>query len=614
MDRSLIGHLDRAFELAFFIHRHRRLALDVTVDAMARVEVLASVQEKRRYYRPVGRRLAGSSEPRRHRNRVSMTRPQLLQRLLYSASERYQRRQEAAGENPGEDDMTIRYIARLTRICLRRNSFHVAVGFGRMLFAYPTGEVLALVDLVTQDPDRLRGPDYLRARKKCLLGELRLRFGAMLKPRRAQRGEQRFEIRETDGELRRLVARCLELMTPWQTRCVVPEGLRPAGQELEALSFRGAHPDDEHPIEMNRIHALVHPDCLSRLTRALALAAPEERLEVPVLSQGHGTDGGDPPPPDRDRPPRLGESDRRSVRDELGRRRDRRRRAAAGMLRVLVDGAEAAVWHAERCRSFELTVGDEAELIEVVAREPEEDVVLAAHLLPDLGEAAEPRRPRRASVGLRGGRRFDFAVTRAACGEMAGVRVEITFRESLPARVRACLRWRPAAGVGTRQLSWRPVAALALTVVAAFGSSLLNSPDPFVVPPRVRGPGVAAAALAEVERLFVDPLGAEAFAAELAASLARRLAARGDLAVVAERGEADAVVMRDPAGEGGGRRPSRIALRLVNARGEVLWRGVYRIHAGRGHAYPEAPGVVAGRVAADLDQAIRRAARRPQEP
>ena len=82
-----------------------------------------------------------------------MSEPQLLQRLVYVSSQIYELRREeqerAAGTAPKEDEMTVRYLACLTRICLRRNAFHVAVGYGHLLYAYPGEAVQALYDLVS---------------------------------------------------------------------------------------------------------------------------------------------------------------------------------------------------------------------------------------------------------------------------------------------------------------------------------------------------------------------------------------------------------------------------------------------------------------------------------
>jgi hypothetical protein len=540
MDRSLVSHLQRAFELAFFIHRDKASALDVTLDAMARVEVLAATQDKRRYYRPTGR------------SRVFMTKAQLLQKLLYISSEPYERRQEARHATLDEDDMTVRYVACLARICLRRNAFHVAVGFGRLLYAYPTGETLALYDLVAQDPERMRDSDYVRARKKRLVDELRRRFGPLLRPRRGQRGERRFEARETDGKLCRLVGRCLELMTPWETCCIVPEDFRTTAQQLKALSFDGAHPDDEHPVEMNRIHALLHPGCLSRLTQALGLTPPPQCLEVPRLNETRDSGGGDRG--DRDRAPELGDADRRAVVAELDRREGLRRRAAAGIFRVHLDGVEARRWDAERNRGIGLTIDAETELVEVMAREGDEDVLLAAHLLPDLEDAATPK-PWRASVRLRGGRRFDFTVSRTA----SELRCAIVFRASLLDRLANVL----ATG-GRRRRGWRPAAAFALVAVAVLAAGfLLRGPDLSPLPPRIRGGVAPAAALTEIRQVFVDALGSDRFAEELRASLSQQLTASGVLTRVSERNQADAVLGLDASGE---------LLILINSRREELWR------------------------------------------
>ncbi len=601
MDRFLFSHLDQAFELSYFIHRDKKLALRITIDAGTRVEVLAAAHDKRRYYRP-----------RSHRRRVSMTRSQIFQRLLLSTSEPHERRQEAADEGLSQDLLVVRYVAYLVRICIKRNAFHVALGLGRLLHAYTTGETMKLYDLVLQDPERYREPDYFRARKKCLFGELRRRFGPLLETCRGQRGERLFAPRQPDRRLAELVRRSLVLLTPWETRCEVPERFRPGEHELEALRFRGSHVDDEHPIEMNRIHALLHPDCLRRLVRALGLASPARRLAVPLfcLAAATGGDGGPPEPddePDDDEPDddELDDADRRAVVDELERREDLRRRVEAGVFRVLVDGVEAARWDVERNRRLCLALGEEAELVEVVTREQGEDVLLAAHLLPHLaagggaaGGEAPGQRPPEARVRLAGGGRLDFTVTvtPVEAGPI-GVTVEIRYRETRPRRAVLHLRRRlgETLRIPVPRLAWQSAAASALLVLAVAGAGLLLEwPKGSLGSPRIRGAGVVAVELAEVERVYVDPLGEDPFAQALRARLEELLAAHDHLAHAAGRGEADAVLMSRPGGSPPG---GRLAVRLVNARGEVLWQGMFRGSAEQ----------MAAESVAELHAAIRRA-------
>src|SRR6185295_16198280 len=85
---------NRAFQLAYFIHRERKTALEITTRALNKLQLAATAQGKRLYYR-----LTGRADARKARSKVSMGEPHLLQRLVYVESEEYERRKEAAAQD-----------------------------------------------------------------------------------------------------------------------------------------------------------------------------------------------------------------------------------------------------------------------------------------------------------------------------------------------------------------------------------------------------------------------------------------------------------------------------------------------------------------------------------
>ena len=569
MDDEL-QNLDRAFELGYFLHGSRATALALATEALDRLDRLAEARDKRRYYRLVGRRGAG------RRQRVSPSRPQLLQQLVLILSEPHERRREAVGQCD-EDDMMIHFMSRLARSGLRRNAFHVAVAVGRMLLDFSTAETLSLFDLVAQDPDRRRDEDYVRARKKVIFDELRERFGALLPVRRGPRGELRFAECTPSPEQKRLAVRGLELLVPWRTACAVPETLGP-DRVVRDLAYDG-HPDDEHPVEMRRIHALLHPPCLGRLCAALALGEPSERLRWPSFHLARRDD--DPPGDDRRKPPPPpDDAERRSVTDELARRDELRRRLTGHPLTIRVDGRDLARWDPDGSAQFEIELGGVAELVEVVAHEAGEEVVVAAQLLPDLERGQTV--PLQATA-LAPGRRFDFATE----GTTGGLRLEIRRRGSFLTGLTKL-----AAGILTGSLPRRWVLAVVFAAVFTIGGLvfvIVRHEAP--IPPTIRGPKLSGLPLAEVERVWIDPLGD----ALLERELRGRLAAHGRLHLAGERSASDAVLMPDPGDASSVQDPSRLALRLVNGRGEVLWR--WAATAGE-----DEPGE---RILAELDRAIQ---------
>ena len=402
--------LTRAFELAYFIHGDRGVALSIAAEAMAKLEVVAAAQDKRLYYTPTGR--ASHVNGDRYRNKVSVSERLLLQRLVYVESETHERLDEEASiPAPNEEDMLIRYIKHLTQITTRRNSFHVTLGLSRLLHNYSTAETMELHRVVAQDAERVREDSYYRARKGQLMKELKERFGDRLTVTRGPRGEERFQTEDCNHA--DLARECLRMFTPWDTECAIPAGFDPFVEEIVALSFKGDDPDEEHEIEVKRFHATLHPDCFERLTASLNFAPPGERFAAPSFFMSKDDDenrnqGGRPPWRSR-RPPQLDEAELNAVKILLDERSARRKLAVAGSLRILVNGRERARLDLNRACQARFEVGEGDELIEIRAAEGNGDLLLAAHLLrrDDSNDAA---RPGQTSIILEGGQKISFAI------------------------------------------------------------------------------------------------------------------------------------------------------------------------------------------------------------
>jgi hypothetical protein len=200
---------NRAFQLAYFLHRERVTAVEIAARALNKLQLAATAQGKRLYYR-----LTGRADARKARSKVSMGEPHLLQRLIYVESEEFERRKEAAAQNSyahnevtpaRHSDLVIFFIKHLVRITARRNSFYVTLGLGRLLYNYTTPETMELYNLVIQDPDRVHDDYYYRSRKGVLLKELKERFGELIKVMKGPRGEQRWQTGESNSRTVSLV-------------------------------------------------------------------------------------------------------------------------------------------------------------------------------------------------------------------------------------------------------------------------------------------------------------------------------------------------------------------------------------------------------------------------
>lgn len=359
---------------------------------------------------------------------------QLLQRLVYIAAEPEERRQEARGVS--EAAWLIHYLKHLARITLKRNSFFVTLGVSRLLHNYTTPETMQIYELVVQDPARGRDDSYFRRRKAQLMRELQSRFGGRLTVQRGLRGEERFQARPEVECFLALVADCLCAFTPWETRCSVPDAFDPRRDEWPPLRFRGSDPDAEHAVEAARLHALLHPDCYSRLLAALRLEAPARRLELPQFQMPGREPPGDDIDRDRTHAGLSGEEMER-IKQELAGERERRKRLSPVWLRVAVDGVTRKRTAPDE--PLRLSVPADAELIEVYGIAAGEEVRLAAHLLSyDEGDKLLPVN---STLVLEGGQQLGFNVQpqHDAEGQCTGATVTVAYRET--ATLRAASQW-----------------------------------------------------------------------------------------------------------------------------------------------------------------------------
>jgi hypothetical protein len=414
--------IERAYELAYFIHANRGIALCVAEDAWRKLDLALGRQFKRRYYHP---------KKRRRRMRVSLPEEHVLQCLVYAQSDPWERCTER-GDSPyplTEEDMIIRFIKHLVRITLRRNSLYVTVGVGQLLHEYRTSEVLQMYDVLLWDRDQSGDKSFVRSQRKVLMCEITERFADHIQTvRTAERGE-RFVTQPTTPQLIDLVQECLRRFMPWGTACVVPDSF-PAGKEIPGFRFLGTEPDLEHPIEMNRVHTILHPTCFSQFTRGLEMDPPEQRLAVPAFAFSTGGE----PRGDRFHPPKLDQDDFLRLRHRREEEARRRRVFLAQRLDIYVDGTKQASFDPQRTPQIQLEIGSEADVLEVRSQDAEGELALAVLLVRcDWVPEGESFRD---GVVLEGGQKVTIQLTphKGADGAVEGARVEVSYTETAPLR------------------------------------------------------------------------------------------------------------------------------------------------------------------------------------
>lgn len=367
MNRRVL--FQQAFELAFYLHQDEDVALQIVTGAAAKLDVAATSQRKRLYYRPDVRGSRSAASGFRHKMLLSEV--HLLQRLVYVESEPFERSYNTLRK----DALIIYFIKHLVRITIRRNSFHVNLGISRLLYNYRTAEAMEIYNVAIQDPARVKDDYYYRSRKGLLMSELKERFGQLLRTCRVARGEERFEMDEHSNDFIELVKETLRRFTPWETSCLVPDEFDPSSTELAGLASSIRNGDDV--VEINRVHSILHPRCYQNLVKAVGLSTPDQHLAIPFFFS-EASDSDDGPTNDRTRQVLLSDQKYEQIEAELVAQANRRRRGAQGILRVLVDGEEKAVLEAAGKSSLRISVPESAELIEVMNAD---GLLLATHLI-----------------------------------------------------------------------------------------------------------------------------------------------------------------------------------------------------------------------------------------
>lgn len=443
--------LNKAYGLAYFLHQDKSMAIRIVAAATLKLNVAMAVQNKRLYYIPVGRFSRGESRRTNGiRSKALFSDLHLLQRLIYVESEPYERQKEGASQattqevlavrnSATEEDLLIYFVKHLVRITTKRNAFYVTLGVSRLLHRYSTLETMEIYNAVIGEPERVKDDYYYRSRKAVLMQEMYRRFGHLIRVRRQERGEERFETQQGSSELRSLVRDCLRLFTPWDTQCNVPSDFNPLKAVIAALTSTSSA--DENEIEVNRIHAVLHPTCFERLVAAFRYSPPAELMELPRFFSEQMDDQS--PPRQRSAPAELTAEELAEINHMLDEQAGRRRNASPGaVIRIMVDGVERARLNPAEQSSISFSAEEDAEIIEVLSTDSSGDLQLATHLLTSVGLTTDSGVV--SSIRLEGGQHLSLSITRRPNEASGGadLLVQFGYRETNPSRAaRLWMRW-----------------------------------------------------------------------------------------------------------------------------------------------------------------------------
>lgn len=434
--RTRESRLEKAFDLACYILGDGELSSQVAMNSVLRLETVARAQDRRFYYTPTGRSAGSQSHGIRARNLIILNEHHLLQSIIYDETEKHEKLIESSQKSIDEKRFLVHFIKHLVKITLKHNSFYVTLGLSRLLFNYSTAEAAEIYNLIIQDPSRVKDDYYWRSRKARLMNQIKDRFGPLLQVTRVSKGEERFVSDPESADKYQLVRESLEKFMPWGSGCPLPQGRSPIDGEIESLAFRGGDPDDEHGIEISRIHALMHGECFERIVAGLNYDPPIERLELPRFF--NDDDRGD-------RKQVEANMEQREIK-ELSRRIDEyhstRDQADPEELRILVNGREYCTLSPVESKRIDLDLDDDADMIEVRTVPEEGNLLLATHYI-DYGILTTAKEPIEYSTRLKRGQKVTFFVepARESVDERLHFRIGVGYRETNPLRA-ARLEWR----------------------------------------------------------------------------------------------------------------------------------------------------------------------------
>jgi hypothetical protein len=394
-----------AINQAECIHSRKEIANKIVWEASYELTVTSKKQGKRKSPK--------IKEPKL----IYLTELHLFQRLVFSISETKEKEQEVnSPASITELDLIVRYIAFIVSLSFR-NSFYGVTGVCRFIYRYKFGDVREIHSKLLGDPDRYKNDDNYRTNRKMTREMIFERFSKYLRYEENHNGaEKHFQLRDDQDDLSlwQLITSSLNSFKPWQTECV------PCDFKQDEAAFKDPN---ENVNEINRLHTLIHQDCLKTLTDEVPCAHPNASLGIPRFFAATSTSNGSFQEPSSAQTMPYPHDDQYNA-HASGQRLEVLRRALAeqaeklakfipeGALIVKVDGKDVASLNLDETNRVQFTVDDErAELIKIVSEK--DQLVLGVHLL-DEEVWQSPKREHTYVVRHHTGPRIVFRVRRTA--------------------------------------------------------------------------------------------------------------------------------------------------------------------------------------------------------
>jgi len=482
---------ERAFRLSYFILRDRSRAHECVARAAEKLAAQRTRERRRSYWRARKQELTI--------RRISRPAEDSLQWLVFLEAEAFEKEQESHG-TAAEEDMIVRYIKHLAQLTTVNSSFHVNIGFNRLLRKYSTSEVQQIYELATR---RYPGAEEYRKAKGKLLNQLSGRFERFLEVRTGQYGELQFAAHEDDAPWAALVEECLDFFTPWSshTSCLHAGAALEAGPRVGGSRPAAIIPDR---LETGWCHWFMHSTCYGRLAQQSGFDPPQERLSVPRFLHHDGSSRGSGPGSIERRAASLSQEESRILHERVAAAMAAGDGLGLRPFRIVAQGRVCGKLDPARNEQLSFEIADGTRLLELRSEAAGEDRILATHWIDyseDGGIVAGEY-----TIALRGGRQLALSVVpRSQAGDGLRASAAIVTIESRASR--SLFGWLGSFGSASdgRGALLRPaLASVALVAVGALAAGtylgFATSRDRHLIEQMAAQLAAQKAALVELER------------------------------------------------------------------------------------------------------------------
>jgi hypothetical protein len=420
-----------AYEMAWFIHRNKQIAYLIALEVACRWEIAP----------PQGQR--------------TLSREQKFQRLVFEVSEYFEKAIESINVGNADDvqeqarrlalntrrldptqqsikttvrknlsllattaanlkDQTMMtyYLKHLALMALRNSRVKTVVSFTQLLYRYSTSQAMSIYEYLEnflEKSGEVKDQQYYAKARRELLDELEDRFNRFLRieQHRAPNGATTKQITASSAtsEQTEFIKKCLREFTP--------RGVQRSLSTPDIFRNKGEF-----------IFQLLYPERFQLLLAEAGLATSPQPLFWPVFANAERPAG--PAPPRQT--PRLRNREINAALARLSRAAKRRRGWSGRLLRIVVDGRDAAFLDLEQSRECKLKVSAATGSIEVLVRTEEGDILLAHYMVSE--EDFDPALPKpKFTAPLEGGRKIIFAIEPQADG--AAGQVSVRYQESI---------------------------------------------------------------------------------------------------------------------------------------------------------------------------------------